>query len=207
MPHAPDLGCFVRNEHPFEVDSNFFFWNEYPPWQMINGQPFYIPHQVYARVKCGEAAYYQRIRAWMAPEGTNPLSLLLQPPHHVLGGDHRPTPSDWVRFPVQKGPQYYWFAGEHRPPTQPDWRRDASVGHVFDRYQNGTLSTVGWDDAGGDLDYDDLTMEVAVVYRWHVFESLETITLADAEIERYTRSEFPKVAASPKAAPRSPDYE
>jgi hypothetical protein len=30
-PNRPDLGCFVRNEHGFQVDSNFFFWLEYAP--------------------------------------------------------------------------------------------------------------------------------------------------------------------------------
>ena len=200
-PDTPDLGCFVRNEHGFQVDANFFLWMEFPPWEFQNGQPVYLPHQVYFRIKCGEAAFYQRVRAWMAPAGSSPIPLLGTTPDHVLGGDHPPRPSDWVKFPVQSGPKDYWFAGEHRNPAQTTWQGDASVGHSFDRYDNGTLSTVGWDDAGGDLDYDDLTMEVAVVYRRSYFDVLTDILTSEASLERFVREELPKFRASEKLPP------
>lgn len=201
-PNAPDLGCFVRNEHPFELDANFFFWAEFSPWQIVNDRLIHIPHQVYARIKCGRAAFHQRVRAWMTPPSTNPLSLLGAPPDHVLGGDHPPRPGDWVKFPVQQGEKLYWFAGEHRPPTDAVWRGDAAVGHSFDRYDNGTLSTVGWDDTGGDRDFDDAVMEVAVVYRWPYFETLEVARVGDDLATRWEREEWPKLLASAKAAPR-----
>jgi hypothetical protein len=75
------------------------------------------------------------------------------------------------------------------------------VGHSYDRYDNGTLSTVGWDDTGGDLDYDDLTMEVAVVYRRSYFDFLEPIFTTEARAERFVREELPKYQASDKLPP------
>ena len=117
------------------------------------------------------------------------------------GGDHRPYPSDWVKFPVQSGPKDYWFAGEHRNPSQASWEGDASVGHVYDRYDNGTLSTVGWDDTGGDLDYNDLTMEIAVVYRRSYFDLLGPVVTSDAALEGFVREELPKYQASDKLPP------
>jgi hypothetical protein len=200
-PNTPDLGCFVRSEHGFQVDSNSFLWLEFAPWEVQNGALVFLPHQVYVRIKCGEAAFFQRTRAWMAPYGSNPIPLLGTPPDHVLGGNQRPYASDWVKFPVQSGPKDYWFAGEHRDPTQASWQGNASVGHSFDRYDNGTLSTVGWDDTGGDLDYDDLTMEVAVVYRRSYFDFLEPVFTTEARSERFVREELPKYQASDKLPP------
>src|SRR5688500_1816196 len=60
-PNTPDLGCFVRRQHDFQLDANFRLWNEFPPWD-ANG---YIPHQAYFRVLCGKAAFYQRVKVWM----------------------------------------------------------------------------------------------------------------------------------------------
>lgn len=200
-PNTPDLGCFVKNEHPFAVDSNFFLWNEYAPWEIVNGAVVYIPHQVYFRIKCGEAAFYQRVGAWMSPYMSGPTPLMGVPPDFLLGGDHRPYPTDWVKFSVQSGPKDYWFAGEHRNPAQPNWQRNASVGHSFDRYVNGTLSTVGWDDSGGDRDYNDLIMEVAVVYRRSYLPVFEMALARDAGFDRFLSEDLPKLHASPKLPP------
>jgi hypothetical protein len=202
-PNTPDLACFVEHRHGFQVDANFHFWLEYAPWEFVNGVPTYIPHQVYFRIKCGKASFFQRVRAWMAPLGTNPISLLGVTPDWVLGGDFRPTPSDWVKFPVQSAPKDYWFGGEYRNPTQATWRWDASVGHSFDQYENGTLSTVGWDDTGGDKDYDDLIMEVAVVYRRSYFDVLEAEVLTQAALRRFTRQDLPKYRASDRVPPKA----
>src|SRR5215207_6645814 len=79
-PDAPDLGCFVEREHEFEVDGDWPFWMAFTPWEFVNGVPQYIPHQIYARTICGAAAFYQRVKAWMAAQGTVPFSLLGLPP-------------------------------------------------------------------------------------------------------------------------------
>jgi hypothetical protein len=199
-PNTPDLGCFVTNKHGFEVDDSFL-WLEYAPWEFQNGVPVFLPHQVYARIKCGQAAFYQRVSAWMLPYSSSPIPVLGTTPDHLLGGDYRPYPSDWVKFPVQSGPKDYWFEGEHRDPSQASWQRDASVGHSFDIYDNGTLSTVGWDDTGGDLDYNDLIMEVAVVYRRSYFRPPVAVLTNDAALERFVREGLPKYQASEKLPP------
>jgi hypothetical protein len=204
-PATPDLGCFVRNEHPFQLDSNFFLWNEFPPWEIVGGGVRFIPHQLYFRVKCGKAAFHQRVRVWMAGpgSGSSPPPFTGVPPDYVLGGAFTPSPSDWQKFPVQPGEKDYWFAGEHKPPTASDWRRDAAVGHSYDRYDNGTLSTVGWDDTGGDRDFNDIVLEVAVVYRRFFFDELEPFAFTAKEVAYFKREILPKLRASPKAPPAS----
>lgn len=139
----------------------------------------------------------------MAPYGTNPLSLLGTPPDAVLGGGHRPAPSDWVKLSVQSGPKDYWFAGAHRNLSQANWQHDASVGHSFDQYENGTLSTVGWDDTGGDMDRNDLIMEVAVVYRRSYFDDLEVKLPREAELQRFTREDLPRYLQSDRRPPNA----
>lgn len=200
-PNAPDLGCFVEHKHGFEVDGDWPFWMEFAPWEYINGVPQYIAHQVYARVICGQAAFYQRIKAYLAPSGTAPFSLFGVTPDHVLGGDFRPMPSDWVKYPVQTGPKDYWFIGEYRNPATTTWRLDASAGHSFDQYQHGTLSTVGWDDTGGDLDRNDLIMEVAVVYRRRWFDQLAVAELDPAVRKRFERDGLPRYRSSERVPP------
>ena len=199
-PNSPDLGCFKENKHEFEVDFSggimAGFWMEFPPWEFVNGAPQYIPHQVYYRIKCGDAAFYQRIQAWMTPDGWIPPQFMNTPPDSGVGGEHRPTPGDWVKFSVQSGPKDYWFLGEHRNPDGGTWARDAAVGHSFDLYDNGTLSTVGWDDTGGDLDYNDVIMEVAVVYRRGYFDWLHPAAIDEATLSRFVQEGYPKYRAS-----------
>jgi hypothetical protein len=45
------------------------------------------------------------------------------------------------------------------------WQPDALVCHNYDIYENGTLSTVQYDDTGADRDFNDLVLEVAIVGR------------------------------------------
>lgn len=200
-PNTPDLGCFERNDHGFHVDSTLGFYYEYPPWEFVGGQPAFIPHQVYFRVKCGHAAFHQRVRVWMAPYGSNPIQLLSTTPDAGLGGDHRPSPSDWIKFPVRSGATDYWFVGEYRNPSGGSWQRHASVGHSYDIYDYGTLSTVGWDDTGGDLDHDDLVMEVAVVFRRSYFDWLQPVVIEAAAAEQLEREELPSFRSSDRLHP------
>lgn len=191
-PNTPDLGCFVRQMHGFQAQSHTPFWNEYAPGG---------PHQAYFRVSCGKAAFHQRVKVWRRefdPEvhsGSNP--------DWVLGGDFPPYPSEWIKYPPQTGLTPYWFRGEHRDPSQPQWQDDAAVGHRFDIYDNGTLSTVGWDDTGGDLDYDDMVVEVAIVFRHAYFDQLAPVAVRQADFERFVREELPKIRRT--GAARSAD--
>jgi hypothetical protein len=158
-PNTPDLGCHVRTAHPFEVDYRFHIWEEASPvtWRM---------HQVYFRVMCGEAAFYQRCHVYMSTDWVPPG----WPGDAMLGGDYRPRPSDWEKFSVQARARRYFFHGEHRNPSEQSWKWNAAVGHSYDIYENGSLSRVGWDDTGGDMDMNDLIVEVAVVDRRGYFD-------------------------------------
>lgn len=186
-PNTPDLGCFVRREHEFELDANFHLFAEPPPFD----EDFnYISHQVYFRIKCGHAAFYQRCNVYMRSTW-DPSIVLGSTPDWVLGGDYRPRPSDWHKFSPQSLPWVYWFGGEHRNPSSSTWQWDAAVGHSFDIYENGTLSTVGWDDTGGDRDMNDLIVEVAVVYRSNYFDVLHPAEWNQARLEEFIRAELP----------------
>jgi hypothetical protein len=187
-PNTPDLGCFVRRKHEFQVDADFHLWTEFPPWDASG----YLPRQAYFRVKCGRAAFHERVKVWMRRE-LDPTILAGLMPDWVLGGDFRPYPSDWLKFPPQTGEMYYFFSGEYRDPSRPDWQNDASVGHIYD---NGTLSTVGWDDTGGDRDYDDVILEVAIVRRKPYFDVLLPFAAErEADVERFAREDLPKFVA------------
>ena len=191
-PATPDLGCFTRNKHPFQHDWDFFLWTEFAPWEAGK----VLTHQTYFRVKCGKAAFHQRVCVWMTPANTNPPPLIGLPPDFVLGGAHVPVPSDWQKFPVRSSDTWYWFAGEHKPPEETAWRRDAAVGHSFDIYDNGTLSTVGWDDTGGDRDFNDVVVEVAVVRRSNFFDDLQPFVLSAHEMEQLEKHVLPKMLES-----------
>lgn len=164
-PNTPDLGCFVRRKHGFETDPDVDFENLHVDFNpSIDFSPQY--HQTYFRVSCGEAGFFQRCLVYMTTDATIPPPILQQfPPGFVLGGDYTPHPSDWVRFPTQSGERIYWFFGQHRDPATTVWQPDALVGHSYDIYENGTLSTVQYDDTGADRDFNDLIVEVAIVGR------------------------------------------
>ena len=179
-PNTPDLGCFVRTEHPFELDYEFHMWEELSP-------VIQVPHQVYFRVMCGEAAYYQRCHVYMSDMWVPPG----WPGDALLGGDQTPRPSDWEKFPVQSRPRRYFFHGEHRNPAAPTWSRDAAVGHSYDTYENGTLSRVGWDDTGGDMDMNDLIVEVAVVRRRSFFDDLKVAEIDEVTLAKFTDEVIP----------------
>jgi hypothetical protein len=129
----------------------------------------------------------------MTPANTDPPPLIGLQPDYVLGGAFAPSPSDWQSFPVRTTDTWYWFGGEHKPPQDTSWRRDASVGHSFDFYDNGTLSTVGWDDTGGDRDFNDIVLEVAIVYRRNFFDDLLPIALSALELERLEKRVVPMI--------------
>jgi hypothetical protein len=57
------------------------------------------------------------------------------------------------------------------------------IGHSYDIYENGTLSTVRYDDTGGDRDFNDLVLEVAVVGR----RSWKDLIQAKDQVEVNTR--------------------
>jgi hypothetical protein len=187
-PDAPDLGCLLSRKHGLE-SYNFFVWGEPAPWNASG----IIAHQTYARVICGEAAYFQRARAVMLGGSSTMTDAIFTPPDHVLGGAFRPYPSDWVKWPTQTQNRMYWFVGEHRNPTTTTWQRDAMVGHTFDIYERGTLSTVHFDDTGSDRDLDDFILEVAVVRRRRWVDVLEPLPYVKSEIEGFEASELPKI--------------
>ena len=158
-PNTPDLGCFLRRKHEVQTEDDFRNIHvELNP--SVDFHPEY--HQVYFRVSCGHAAFFERCLVAMT---TDPSSGPFQPPDFILGGDFQPHPSDWQKYPTQRGERFYFFLGQFRDPRQGSWRPDALAGHSYDIYENGTLSTVHYDDTGGDRDLDDLIVEVALVGR------------------------------------------
>jgi hypothetical protein len=58
------------------------------------------------------------------------------------------------------------------------------------------LSTVGFDDTGGDRDFDDLVLEVAVVYRNDYFEVFDPPVVDAQEVEAFDRDVLPRYLAA-----------
>jgi hypothetical protein len=193
-PNTPDLGCFIRRKHEFQTDPEVDFLNvhvEFCP--SIDFNPPY--HQTYFRVSCGSAAFFQRCLVHMTLDAQIPAPVLENfPPDFVLGGDFTPRPSDWNRFPTQSGERFYWFFGQHRSPASAAWQGDSFVGHSYDIYENGTLSTVRYDDAGGDQDFNDLVLEVAIVGRRSWKDLVQAANQA-ALSEKIKKESLPKLHA------------
>jgi hypothetical protein len=179
-PSSPDLGCFVTRKHGVQIEEGSGNIHvELNP--SIDFHPSY--HQIYIRVICGEAAFHQRCLMYMRSDLSIPGPLLTSfPPDAILGGDYTPRPSDWQKFPTQRGTRFYFFFGQHRNPASSSWQADALVAHSYDIYENGTLSTIRYDDAGGDRDLDDLVLEAAIVGRrsWRdVVQAVDQETVND----------------------------
>jgi hypothetical protein len=180
-PSTPDLGCFVRRKHGLQSEP-FNIHVEFQPSIDLPQQR----QQVYFRVVCGNAAFFQRGLVLMTFDASVPPPILQNfPPDFVLGGDFTPSPSEWFRYPMQTGTRFYWFFGQHRNPASGPWRPDSFVGHSYDIYTNGTLSTVHFDDTGGDKDMDDFIIEVAVVKRHRP----DIVVAAEGQLEAYKRFE------------------
>jgi len=64
---------------------------------------------------------------------------------------------------------------------------------VYDIYDNGTLATVQWDDAGGDRDFNDLVVEVAVVRRRRFFDDLVLASEDEHALRRFVDEIEPKL--------------
>lgn len=67
------------------------------------------------------------------------------------------------------------------------------VGHSYDIYENGTLSIVRYDDTGGDRDFDDFVLEVAIVGRRSFADVLQAID--QVAVNRKIEKELPKLRA------------
>lgn len=189
-PSTPDLGCFVERRHELRIEEGA--GNIHVD---LNPSVDFHPnhHQVYFRVSCGEAAFFQRCLVYMRADLSIPPPLLSSlPPDFVLGGDFRPHPSDWQKFPTQGGQRFYFFIGQHRDPAGDSWRADALTGHAYDLYENGTLSTVHFDDTGTDRDLDDFILEVAVVGRSRWDELAQAVDQAEVS-ERVEEDWLPAV--------------
>ena len=184
-PATPDLGCFVERKHGLET-YGFHVYGEPSPWRIVGDQLVFLDHQCYFRVACGKAGHFQRCFVHMRGANASITDVINMPPEFVLGGDFRPYPSDWLKYPVQQQGRTYFFSGHHRNPAGGSWQWDDAVGHTYDIYDNGTLATVRWDDTGEDNDFDDFVVEVAVVRRHRFFDS---IVLADIDQQRLRRFE------------------
>src|SRR5262245_11710967 len=98
---TPDLGCFVRRKHGLETDPGNIYV-EFAPSIDLNVRF----HQMYFRIACGKAAFFQRLLVYQTVDASTPPWAL--PPDWTLGGDFRPRPSDWQHFAPSGTPRLYW---------------------------------------------------------------------------------------------------
>lgn len=156
---TPHLGALVQRTTDLEESP---FQNMHAVTAPMDDTGKVVPHQVFFRVLVGrakdwQACLVQRTQDWSdVPDGSAP--------DWVLGGPWPPRQTDWLQYPATDRPAVYWFTGLHRQPDEDTWLPDAFVGHTLDTYENGSMSTLYYDDNAGDLDADDLIVEVAVVH-------------------------------------------
>jgi hypothetical protein len=70
--------------------------------------------------------------------------------------------------------------------------RKSLVGHVYDIYENGTLSTVHYDDTEADGDLDDMILEVAIVGRKQM-RIFEPAIEQEAATEAFKKQAMPRI--------------
>lgn len=157
-PRTPHLGTHVRREREFTESPTR---NMYAVSAPTDDDGRVVPHQVFFRVLVGRAENWQaclvqrtRDRA-QVPDGSAP--------DWVLGGARPTRQTDWLQYAPTDAFGRYWFTGVHRVHDGEDWRPDIFVGYTRDAFEQGTLTTIYYDDTAGDLDADDLVIEVAVV--------------------------------------------
>ena len=83
------------------------------------------------------------------------------------------------------------FFGQYRNPGEQQWRPDSLVAHIYDIYENGTLSNVHYDDTGADRDLNDIVLEVAIVGR-------KPISIFEPAIEQEAATEIFKKQGMPR---------
>jgi hypothetical protein len=172
------------------VLSDVNLWNALPPSE--HGR--HAPHQVYARVRGAGFGLHVRAKVWARRE-VDPLILAGLMPDAVLGGDDVVPAGRWVALAPQPGEMAYWFSAEMRDPVSLVWEPAASVGHSHAVHEHGTLSTVAWNGAGHERDYDDLVLEVAIVRRGAWFEQLHAAVVErEGEAERVVREHLARGA-------------
>lgn len=121
------------------------------------------PHEVWYRVSGGDALYLQRLQVYTENARPRPQNEL--PPesnrvHDLLTNE----PTGWYLLDIQRGPYTYYFDGDHRRFRNAPWRDALGTVAVRTDYTNGSLYQIQFEDIPELDDYDDLQIEVAVVY-------------------------------------------
>jgi hypothetical protein len=83
----------------------------------------------------------------------------------TLGGEENIviSPLWWTFGPQYDRPVLYYFVGEFLN-NNGKWVTDYGSDHSWDLYSNGFLATLVFDDSGADDDFNDLVMEIALMY-------------------------------------------
>ena len=110
--NTPDLRCLACQKYAFRSDGTFLR-AEFAPWAVETG---FLPHLVDFRAKRGKASFFERVEIAMRLDFDSPIYAGIDP-DFVLGGDIRPYPSDWRKFPLQRGNMSYAFRGVCRNPA------------------------------------------------------------------------------------------
>ncbi len=156
-----DLGKFVKELKDEITDIN--------QW----GLSFKFAHQCIYRVSGGDSGLWQRCPIWVknAPYDANCCSGASDV---TLGGERWPqdyAPTNWARFERRGESDWtYYFAGQHH--KDGGWRWNSGSRFKKDRYENGYLYTISFEDRYGD-DYNDLIIQAAFVTRFR-FDIEET---------------------------------
>jgi len=121
------------------------------------------PHQIYFRVGSVQAMYRQGLLLFASP-GIAPSASELPAKKPDFHGAFV-AESGWHVIEPKDEAFTYTVVGVYEDFQSLTFFYDSGLRHTKQVYANGVLHTLGFDDTGNDLDYDDLVVELAVVWR------------------------------------------
>ena len=121
------------------------------------------PHQVFFRVRSVEGMYRQGLLLFASP-GSAPSAHELPAKKPDFRGAFV-AESGWHVIEPKDEVFTYTVVGVYEDFQSLTFFYDGGLHHKKQVYANGMLHTLGFDDTGNDLDYNDLVVELAVVWR------------------------------------------
>lgn len=121
-----------------------------------------IPHQVWYRVSGGDALFRQRLRVYREPAPPRPQNQL--PPESARVQEIMTnTPTSWFVLPAATGVVTYYFDGDHRVRANAAWENALGLRVQRNRFDNGNLFDLGFEDQASLDDFNDLEVQVAIL--------------------------------------------
>ena len=120
-------------------------------------------HEVWYRISGGDALFRQRFRVYK--ENAPPRAQNMLPPANKIVQELTSNQlTTWYVLGPETGNVTYYIDGDHRTGWDKAWEDDRGVVMTKTIYENGEFYHIGFEDRVVLDDYNDLEIEVAVIY-------------------------------------------